>query len=75
MTLKEFTENLEKFIEENPEILNMQVVTSSDDEGNSFNLVYYPPSKGIFEDREFTPFSQYADYNRDKDETNSVCIN
>jgi hypothetical protein len=30
----------------------MQVITSKDDEGNGFDLVYYTPSKGIYEDKE-----------------------
>ena len=50
MTLKEFIENLNKFVKENPETLKMQVITSKDDGGNGFNLVHYTPSKGIYED-------------------------
>ena len=75
MTLKEFIENLNKFVKENPETLEMQVVTSKDDEGNGFNLVYYKPSKGIFEDRDFISFEQYEDFERDENETNAVCVN
>jgi hypothetical protein len=75
MTLKEFIENLNKFVAENPETLEMQVVTSKDDEGNSFNLVHYEPSKGIFEDRDFISFEQYEDFERESSETNAVCIN
>lgn len=41
MILKEFIENLNRFIKENPETLEMQVVTSKDDEGNGFNTVYF----------------------------------
>jgi len=47
MTLKEFMENLNKFIEENPEALNMLVVYSSDDEGNKYHPVVHEPVKGI----------------------------
>jgi hypothetical protein len=75
MTLKEFIENLNKFVKENPETLEMQVVTSKDDEGNGFNLVHYEPSKGIFEDRDFISFEQYEDFERDENETNAVCVN
>lgn len=75
MTLKEFIENLNKFVKENPETLEMQVVTSKDDEGNGFNLVQCEPSKGIFEDREFISSEQYEDYEREDSETNAVCVN
>ena len=75
MTLKEFIENLNKFVKENPETLEMQVVTSKDDEGNGFNLVHYEPSKGIFEDRDFISFEQYEDFERTENETNAVCVN
>jgi hypothetical protein len=75
MLLKEFIENLNKFIKENPETLEMQVVTSKDDEGNGFNPVYFEPSKGIFEDGDFISFEQYEDYDRENSDTNAVCVN
>ena len=75
MTLKEFIENLNNFVKENPETLEMQVVTSKDDEGNGFNLVHCEPSKGIFKDREFISAEQYEDYEREDSETNAVCVN
>jgi hypothetical protein len=75
MTLKEYIEGLKKFVEENPETLEMQVVTSKDDEGNGYNPVYYSPSKGIFEDSDFISARQYEDWERDESETNAVCVN
>jgi len=75
MTLKEYIQNLNEFAKNNPETLEMQVITSKDDEGNGFNLVHYEPSKGIFEDGDFTSFEQYEEYERDETETNVVCVN
>jgi len=75
MTLQEYIENLVEFSKENPETLNMQVVTSRDDEGNGFNLVYYKPSKGIFEDRDFISEDSISDYERDTNDINAVCVN
>lgn len=75
MTLKKYIENLNEFVKENPETLNMQVVTSSDDEGNSYNLVHFTPSKGIYKDREFISHEQYEDWDREDSETNAVCVN
>ena len=75
MTLKEFIENLNKFVKENPETLEMEVITSRDEEGNGFYWVNYTPSKGIYEDGEFISSEQYEDYERDCNETNVVCVN
>lgn len=46
MNLKEYIDNLLKLVETNQEALTMQVITSSDDEGNSYNRVAYTPSMG-----------------------------
>jgi hypothetical protein len=75
MTLKEYIQNLNQFAKENPETLDMQVITSIDSEGNGFNLVYYSPSKGIYEDSEFITFELYEECGRNSSETNAVCIN
>jgi hypothetical protein len=68
MTLKEYTENLVKLMKEKPETADLMVVTSRDDEGNGFNLVYYEPSVGIYdkEDRGFET---------DRTPANAVCVN
>jgi len=66
MTLKEFKENLDEFIAENPEALDLLVITARDDEGNGFNPVHYTPSMGRYEDREFEQDSLNA---------NAVCLN
>ena len=76
MKLKEFLENLNEFIKENPESLGYDVVTSKDDEGNGYNEVYYAPSIGFFEDREFKSTDWDEDDNEIKlEEYNAVCIN
>jgi hypothetical protein len=75
MTLKEFIENLNEFVKENPETLDMKVITSKDVEGNGFNDVFYSPTKGIFKYDQFIPFNQYEHHKREENETNSVCLN
>jgi len=42
MKFKEYVENLNKLLKENPEIEAYEVVTSSDDEGNEYNEVDRP---------------------------------
>jgi len=75
MKFKEYLDNLKKYAKENPDSLNYDVITSVDDEGNGYNLVHYSPSKGIFEDREFISEDGLEDYNRDKVDLNSICVN
>jgi hypothetical protein len=75
MKFKEFLDNLNKYAKENPESLELDVITSKDDEGNGYNMVYYTPSKGIFEDREFIPKDQLQEWGRDEDDINAICVN
>ena len=76
MKLKEFIDNLNNFVAENPEALDFNVVYSADDEGNWYNMVNFKPCLGFYEDREF----KSVDYD-DEDvemalaEYNAVCIN
>jgi len=75
MTLKEFIANLNKFVEENPDTLDMEVITSKDDEGNGYNPVSYTPTKGIYEDGEFSSSENYEEDEKDETITNAVCVN
>lgn len=75
MNLKEYIEGLREFAKENPETLDMEVISSIDDEDNGFNPIIFSPSKGIHEDRDFIPFDQYDDWNRNENDTNAVCVN
>ncbi len=71
MNLKTYIDNLLKLVETNPEALTMDVVTSSDDEGNSYNRVHYEPSLGCFTDEEGDgEFST-----EDSCEPDQVCVN
>ena len=75
MNLREYIEGLNKFAKENPETLDMLVITSKDDEGNEYNPVFFGPCKGIFEDSDFTTTADYGSEERHEDETNAVCVN
>jgi sucrose-6-phosphate hydrolase SacC (GH32 family) len=76
MTLKQFIENLNEFVKENPETLDMNVITSEDDEGNGFSPVYFTPSKGFYNDSAgFIYYEAYEAYKIDNSDTNAVCIN
>ncbi len=65
MKLKEYVKNLTDLLETRPETAEYDVVTSTDDEGNGFNLVHYTPTVGHYEDRDFT----------EEQEINAVCVN
>lgn len=66
MKLKEYMKNLNALVKARPDAKDMEVVTSSDDEGNSFHPVVYAPTIGYYEGREFD--------DRGSDE-NAVCVN
>jgi len=68
MKLKEWLEELNELVDHNPNMLEMDIVTSSDDEGNSFNTVQYTPSFGIFIDDEFEQITKPS-------EATVVCLN
>lgn len=71
MKFKEYVENLNKLLLDNPHIEDYTTVYSSDDEGNSFRKVFYKPTIGFFsEDREFDESADFED-----EEPNAVCIN
>lgn len=75
MKLKDYIKNLQDFTNKNPESLELDVVTSADDEGNRFNLVYFGPAIGYFDGENFIDVSQYEEMEYDSERTNSVCIN
>ena len=69
MKLKEFMDNLKALIQDNPDTLNYDVVSSEDPEGNGYSLVSFNPSIGIYdeEDNDFTPINI--------EQINAICIN
>jgi len=72
MKLKEWLDDLNAMIEKNPELLNYEICTSSDDEGNSYNAVYYNASTGIWtEDDEFISDENIGDETGAK----VICLN
>lgn len=75
MKLKEFIANLNEFVKENPEALELDVITSKDDEGNGYNEVVYTPAIGNFEDKDFTSKSSMEEEGYEDMEINAVCIN
>jgi hypothetical protein len=75
MTLKEYFEQLQEFINENPDALELEVITSVDDEGNGFNQVNYGPSKGNYDGDSFTSEDMFDDWGIGEDGINAVCLN
>ena len=75
MKFKEFLDNLNKYAKSNPKSLELDVIPSSDDEGNSYNYVNYSPSKGVFQDGEFIEEGELEDWGVSKTNINTVCVN
>ena len=67
MKLSEYIANLNRMVKEEPALLEFDVVTSSDDEGNSYNRVYHSPTVGCYEHGEF--------YTECDSVLNAVCVN
>jgi hypothetical protein len=72
MTLNEYMIILNKVAEEHPEALDMEVITSKDDEGNGFNAVHYGPTLGYFDGSYFTASHSVRP---NEHEPNRVCLN
>ena len=74
MTLKEYVDNLNKILADNPKAADFEVVASIDNEGNGYNRVYYEASLGILNDDEF---SLYDEDNEEftEDDINAICVN
>lgn len=73
MTLKEYIQGLQEFVEENPEAADFKVVSAIDEEGNGFNEVKFGPTLGYFDDS-YGGFT-HADEEELEEEPNAVCIN
>lgn len=68
MKLRKYIKHLKKLVKKYPELLDKKVIYSIDDEGNSFHRVCNTPTPGKFKKGDF-------DYEVERDNFNSVCIN
>ena len=77
MKLNEFLDNINKMVENDPNLLELTVVTAIDSEGNGFEEVYYTPSPGVYIKREFHQLNddEEDDYGYTVDDINAICIN
>jgi hypothetical protein len=78
MTVKEYVHILDSLIRKHPEIANFQVVFSSDNEGNDYQLVYQEPTLCQIHN----PNTSYVemvgfqgDETIDNKDLNALCIN
>ncbi len=71
MTLKEYIDQLNKLVKENPKALKYTVINAIDDEGNAFNEIYHSPSIGMFNGE----YNGEFDSECKKSECNAVCVN
>lgn len=72
MKLRNYLLLLGEVVKNNPEVLDYEVITSGDDEGNSFNTVAFAPTIGHFSDRDFWSEDELEETDRDP---NSICLN
>jgi|GEM_PF-4805677 len=75
MKFKEYIDIVNKFVENNPESLDLILVSSSDPEGNSFHPVHFGPGIGFYDSHDFTPQSQMKESGYENEKPNAVCLN
>jgi hypothetical protein len=75
MKLKEYLEELNKLVEEKPNLLNLEIVYSVDDEGNVYKRVYYSPTVGFYTPNDFIPENQFEVFEIEEGNVNAICIN
>jgi len=77
MKLSTYMAKLNELVRKNPKALQMDVVTSSDDESNSFNDVLLDPSIGVLYAGEFRTLESLKEYYGEDVEPDRhvVCLN
>ncbi len=75
MTLKQYIDILNEFVENNPETLDLEVIYAEDDEGNGYGRIAYAPTKGVFDDDDFWTESNLEEGEFKQSDINAVCIN
>lgn len=70
MKFKDYLKQINAFAKKYPQVLDFEVVTADDEEGNGYTQVYYGPSMGEFtkNERQFTNDTDEKNYN-------AVCLN
>lgn len=66
MKFKDYLKGLNEVAQNDPSTLMLDVIYSSDDEGNSFDNVKFSPTIGEF---------KHNDFIDDSDKPNAICIN
>lgn len=74
MKLKEYLEELQNMINDNPEILEYDLIYSSDDEGNSFDMISFGPSIQKFNGENTVHPDDIENY-EESELTNVICLN
>jgi hypothetical protein len=71
-TLRQLISRLQEIARQNPEALDLPLVYSRDDEGNSFHKVHFDAGLGHYDENKREFINKEESNNK---ETNCVCIN
>ena len=76
MLFKEYVDGLVDLLARRPDAADFEVVTSTDDEGNGFNRVYFPPGIGNYDGEDWIGEEECID-DPDQEQTtpNAVVVN
>jgi len=80
MKVKEYLEALNKLVNDNPGALELDLITSIDDEGNGYNLVFFGPSLAEYDPVEREIVVVYTEDNEEPlpvtmGNATAVCLN
>lgn len=77
MKLKEYLKNLNEQVAKDPSLLELDLIYSSDDEGNHFNRVYFTASVGFCDGEDFRDMESIEETfsKLDKDYVKVICLN
>lgn len=78
MTLKQWMEQLNKLVQENPEVRDYDLIYSTDDEGNDFHRVISDPTLVQVEnlnERSLRIVGFKGDFEINDEDCNAICIN
>lgn len=71
-TLNDLIADLRRIKKKYPELADQSIVSSSDDEGNSYTEVYFSPTIGVIDRDRGGRFIEFEDT---LDNPNTVCVN
>jgi len=80
MKFKDYVANVNKMLVDNPEYAEFETVASADDEGNSYEGIYFEPSVGHYDEeneewKSLDLIKEDGDIDPEDFPLNAICVN